>query len=120
MNTEFTKFVMKVSLYDKDGKVTNNENLLKLLEANSFEDSYLNEHITWDANFIKCINIESIPDNETIIIGVEYTSSLKKLTKYLKDFIENNSPYHDYLTLFYEDDDGYQCAMSIDSVTVMD
>lgn len=120
-NDEFfvSKFEISVKLYDKFGNPINIENLEELIIANSFEEEYLNEHLKWDANFISKITIVSIPNNNTIIINIKYNTSISKLIDYLNNFIENEAPYHDYLTLFYQDDDDNQCPLSIDKITLI-
>ena len=107
-------FQLKAQLYDRDGNPCN-EDLKELVEHHDLEGEYLNEHMRWDADFIEKITITSVEDN-TINIHIKHTNTIDELEQYLKDFIENDAPYHDYLMLFYEDDDGYQCALSIDEV----
>jgi len=109
-------FVIKVSVYDREGNVTSDYDLKDLLDDSAFEDEYLNEHMIWSAKFIENITILSLPDNNNIIVSIKHDNSLEDLITYLNDFVENHSPYHDYLNLIYEDSEGYQCALSIDSI----
>ena len=109
-------FQLKVQLHDASGTPCNDINLRDLLEEMEFEDEYLNEHMIWRADYIKKITITSVVDNTTINIVIDHNSDIDELERYLKDFVENSAPYHDYLSLFYQDDDGVMCAMSIDEV----
>lgn len=114
MDKRLTMFIISVSLYDKDGNVTNDYDLGELLDASSFEEEYLNEHLVWNTNYQ--VTILSLPDNNNIIIIIKHDGNLEDLITYLNDFVENSAPYHDYLMLFYTDEEGYQCSMSIDSI----
>ena len=106
------KVSLNVQLYDRHGEPTNDQNLNELIEHHDFEDEYLNEHFKWGNKLIEKVSIVSVGNNN-IVIHIKHNDNLDDLRKYLDNFIENDAPYHDYLTLFYQDDDGYQCSLSI-------
>lgn len=109
-----SKFILYVQLYDRYGNSINDRDLMKLIQDNSFETDYLNEHLRWDAEFIKEVSIVSVPNVNTVIINIKHSNTVEDLTRFLTNFIERESPYHDYLNLFYEDEENYQCRLSID------
>lgn len=109
-----TTIKFKVQLVDEAGTSAN----LDLKEVMNDElGAYLSEFMAGDL-FIDDIKVIEIPDNNTILCSIIHSDTSDDLLQCIEDYIEEDAPYSDFLTLFYEDAEQNYFSLVMDEAIV--
>lgn len=109
-----TTIKFTVHLIDKAGTTVALD--LKTVMNDELGD-YLSEFIGDDI-YIDTFEVTEIPNNNTIICTIIHDNTNDDLLRCIRDYIKDDAPYSDFLTLFYEDPEQNYFSLVMDEVTV--